>query len=396
MGTFRSGNDHVVAIMGYDSEVAFKRNTYFIRNLDGVDLLKGSHSTNLYTINLHEMTFAYHVCLMSHATSTKSWLWHQNLSHLNFDTINELAKDNLVTGILKFKYSKDYLFPSCEHEKSKKSPHKPKPVPNSKNMLHLFQMDLCGPMRVKSINGKRVYNQRTQKIMETMNVTFDELLAMAFEQHNSKPKLQGMTSGHNQIEAIRIVLADAAHKSSIVFQMDVKTAFLDGTLKEEVYICQPDGFIDADHPSHNHFTKGTINPTLFTRRYDDDILVVQVYVDDIIFRSTNPRSLEMSRHLQKHFRRNSIRKRKAGEMVLEKTRLYSAFNCESKICVSICLLCSSPLDETQLTDYGFLLSIVIQNIFTKSLPVERFNYLVRRLGMRSLSPHELERLAKSQ
>ncbi|GKB40345.1 retrovirus-related pol polyprotein from transposon TNT 1-94 [Tanacetum coccineum] len=122
---------------------------------DGVDLLKENRSTNLYTINLHEMTSASHICLMSHATSTKSWLWHQRLSHLNFDTINELAKNNLVIGLPKFKYLKDHLCPSCEQGKSKKSPHKPKPIPISKNMLHLLYMDLCGPMRVESINSKR-------------------------------------------------------------------------------------------------------------------------------------------------------------------------------------------------------------------------------------------------
>nr|GFC55803.1 retrovirus-related Pol polyprotein from transposon TNT 1-94 [Tanacetum cinerariifolium] len=119
-----------------------------------------------------------------------------------------------------------------------------------------------------------------------------------------------------RMEAIRILLAYAAHKLFLVFQMDVKTAFLYGSLKEDMYVCQPKGFIDADHSSHvyklkkalyglkqapkacydelstfllqNHFFKGSINPTLFIRRFHDDILVVQVYVDDIIFGSTNP------------------------------------------------------------------------------------------------------------
>nr|GFB86365.1 retrovirus-related Pol polyprotein from transposon TNT 1-94 [Tanacetum cinerariifolium] len=53
-----------------------------------------------------------------------------------------------------------------------------------------------------------------------------------------------------RMEAIRIFLAYAIHKSFMVFQMDVKTAFLHGSLKEDVYVCQPEGFIDADHPSH--------------------------------------------------------------------------------------------------------------------------------------------------
>ncbi|GJZ13315.1 putative reverse transcriptase domain-containing protein [Tanacetum coccineum] len=87
--------------------------------------------------------------------STKSWLWHQRLSHLNFDTINDLAKNDLVTGLPKFKYQKEHLCPSCEQGKSKRASHPPKPVPNSKQRLHLLHMDLCGPMRIASINGKR-------------------------------------------------------------------------------------------------------------------------------------------------------------------------------------------------------------------------------------------------
>nr|GEY61459.1 hypothetical protein [Tanacetum cinerariifolium] len=162
LGTVRFGNDHIVAILGYGDlkwgnititevyfveEVAFRRNICFISDLDGVDLLKG---------------------------------------------------------------------------KSKRASHPPKPVLNSKQRLHLLHIDLCGPMRVVSINGKRVgithetsaaktpqqngvverknrtlvetartivYNRRTKKIIETMNVTFDELSAMAFEQNSSRPGL---------------------------------------------------------------------------------------------------------------------------------------------------------------------------------------------------------------
>ncbi|GKD93995.1 retrovirus-related pol polyprotein from transposon TNT 1-94, partial [Tanacetum coccineum] len=130
-----------------------------------------------------------------------------------------------------------------------------------------------------------------------------------------------------RMEAIRIFLAYVAHKSFTVFQMDVKTTFLHGMLKEDVYVYQPEGFIDVDHPSHvyklkkalyglkqaprawydelstfllqNHFFKGTIDPTLFIRRFDDDILVVQVYVDDIIFGSTHPRYTQLFSDLMK-------------------------------------------------------------------------------------------------
>ncbi|GJU74714.1 retrovirus-related pol polyprotein from transposon TNT 1-94 [Tanacetum coccineum] len=82
------------------------------------------------------------------------------------------------------------------------------------------------------------------------------------------------------MEATRIFLAYATHKSFIVFQMDVNTAFLHSMLKEDMYVCEPEGFIDSDHTSHNHFFKGIIDPTLFIRRFDDDILVPLRNVDD--------------------------------------------------------------------------------------------------------------------
>nr|GEU40431.1 integrase, catalytic region, zinc finger, CCHC-type, peptidase aspartic, catalytic [Tanacetum cinerariifolium] len=98
-----------------------RRDACFVRNLEGVDLLKGDRSTNLYTINLHDIASTSPICLMACASSTKSWLWHQRLSHLNFDTINDLARNDLVAGLLKFKYHKEHLCPSSEQGKKQKS-----------------------------------------------------------------------------------------------------------------------------------------------------------------------------------------------------------------------------------------------------------------------------------
>ncbi|GKA79460.1 retrovirus-related pol polyprotein from transposon TNT 1-94 [Tanacetum coccineum] len=118
-----------------------------------------------------------------------------------------------------------------------------------------------------------------------------------------------------RIEAIRIFVANAVNKNITIFQMDVKTTFLNGELKQEVYVSQPEGFVDQDNPSHVyklkkalyglkqaprawygmlssflislHFSKGAVDPTLFTRKAGNELLPVQNYVDDIIFASTN-------------------------------------------------------------------------------------------------------------
>nr|GEY92425.1 hypothetical protein [Tanacetum cinerariifolium] len=511
MGTVRFGNDHVAAILGFgdlqwgnilitkvyfieglghnlflvgqfcdsDLEVAFRRDACFVKNLEGVDLLKRDRSTNLYTINLNEMASASPICLMARASSTKSWLWHQRLSYLNFDTINDLARNDLVAGLPKFKYHKEHLCPSCEQGKSKRASHPPKLVPNLRQRLHLLHMDSCGPMRIASIKGKRyvlvivddysrytwvhflrskdeapevitkflkritvllqspviiirtdngtefknqmlkeyfdtvgishqmssvrtpqqngVVERRNRTLVEAartmlifsraplflwaeaiatacftqnrsvihrrFNKTPNELIngrkpdisflhvfgALCYPKNDredigklgakgdigffigSKPGLQSMTSGNissgldltyapstittqqpsdgeldllfeamyddyiggqpnksrlvvrgyrqeegidfeesfapvARMEAIRIFLAYVAHKSFTVFQMDVKTEFLHGSLKEDVYVCQPEG---------------TIDPTLFIRRFQDDILVSK-YVLEIL------------------------------------------------------------------------------------------------------------------
>nr|GEV49706.1 retrovirus-related Pol polyprotein from transposon TNT 1-94 [Tanacetum cinerariifolium] len=686
-----------------DLDADFRRNTCFVRNLEGVDLLKGNRTTNLYTINLHEMASASPIRLMARASSTKSWLWHQRLSYLNFDTINDLAKNDLVSGLPKFKYHNEHLCPSCEQGKSKRASHPPKPVLISRQRLHLLHMDLCGPMRIASINGKRyalvivddysrytwvnflrskdeapdvikTFLKRITVLLQSLVIIirsdngtefknqvlkeyFDTIATACFTQNRSiihrhfnktpyelingrKPDIsflhvfealcypkndredigklgakgldltyasltittqqptkgeldllfearyddyiggqpstaprtilaaqahqvhqtpttstsiadtattptnsssqainfpntsqdvdrlnsqqqhaqqQGnqaliqpkividnvpnamfdanmfvnpfatpstsatkssysqysclVVRGYRQeegidfeesfalvarMEAIRIFLAYVTHKSFNVFQMDVKTAFLHGTLKEDVYVCQPQGFIDIDHPSHvfklkkalyglkqaprawydelstfllqNHFFKCTIYPTLFIRRFDDDILAVQVYVDDIIFGSTHPRpdivhvtylcTRYQAKPTEKHLKEVKRIFRylwgtiNTGLWYTKDSSFELTGFSDADYAGSIAISCN-PVQHSRTKHiavrYHFIKEHVekgtielyfvktdyqLADLFTKALPVDRFSYLVRRLGMRNLSPPELDRLAK--
>nr|GEZ80850.1 hypothetical protein [Tanacetum cinerariifolium] len=187
LGTVKFGNDHVAKIMGYgdyqirnvtiswvyyveglghnlfsvgqfcdsDLEVAFRQHTCFIRNLDRVDLLTGSQGNNLYTMSLQDMMASSPICLSSKAFKTKSWLWHRCLSHLNFGAINHLARQGLVRGLLKLKFEKDHLCSAYAMGKSTKKTHKPKSEDTNQEKLYLLHMDLCGPMRVESVNGNK-------------------------------------------------------------------------------------------------------------------------------------------------------------------------------------------------------------------------------------------------
>ncbi|GJY52104.1 integrase, catalytic region, zinc finger, CCHC-type containing protein [Tanacetum coccineum] len=153
IGTVRFRNDHFASITGYgdyvqgnltichvyyveglghnlllvgqfcdgDLEVAFRSNTCYIQNLEGDDLLTGSCESNLYTFSISQLAASSPVCLISKATSIKSWLWHRRLSHLNFGTINQLTSKDLIDGLPKFKYNKDHLCSACEQGKSKKA-----------------------------------------------------------------------------------------------------------------------------------------------------------------------------------------------------------------------------------------------------------------------------------
>ncbi|GJV54243.1 retrovirus-related pol polyprotein from transposon TNT 1-94 [Tanacetum coccineum] len=178
LGTVKFGNDQIAPILGYgdlvqgtitikrvyyveglnhnlfsvgqfcdaDLEVAFRKSTCYIRDLKGNDLLKGSRGTDLYSITLQDSTTPNPICLMAKATSSQAWLWHRRLSHLNFDTINLLSKNNIVNGLPKLKFVKDHLCSSCELGKAKRKSFHTKTTPSSKRRLQLLGTRLTLPL----------------------------------------------------------------------------------------------------------------------------------------------------------------------------------------------------------------------------------------------------------
>nr|GFA87252.1 retrovirus-related Pol polyprotein from transposon TNT 1-94 [Tanacetum cinerariifolium] len=230
LGTVKFGNDHVANIMGYgdyqignvtisrvycveglghnlfsagqfcdsDLEVAFRQHTCFIRNLEGVDLLT-----------------------------------------------------------------------ACAMGKRTKKTHKPKFEDTNQEKLYLLHMDLCGPMRVESVNGKKndwdllfqlLFDELLNPPLSVDNQAAEvialiaEVIPQVDDDSSGSPSSttvdQDAPSPIARLEAIRIFLAYVAHKNMVVYQMDVNTAFLNGNLREEIYVSQTDGFVDSDNPNH--------------------------------------------------------------------------------------------------------------------------------------------------
>nr|GEV03914.1 putative reverse transcriptase domain, ribonuclease H-like domain, aspartic peptidase domain protein [Tanacetum cinerariifolium] len=205
-----------------------------------------------------------------------------------------------------------------------------------------------------------------------------------------------------RIEAIHIFIANAASRNMTVYQTDVKMAFLNGELKEEVYVSQPKGFVDPDHPTHvyclkkalyglkqahrawydmlsrflldNNFSKGAFDPTLFTRKTGKHILLVQIYrtaistteaeyiaMSSAIALCCNNVQHSRSKHIdiRHHFIRDQVERG-----VVE---LYFVT-----------------------TDYQ------LADIFTKALPRQQFKFIFPRLGIKSMSLTTLKRLQEEE
>ncbi|GJX73913.1 retrovirus-related pol polyprotein from transposon TNT 1-94, partial [Tanacetum coccineum] len=431
--TVKFGNDHVAKILGYgdyqignvtisrvyyveglrhnlfsvgqfyDSnfKFAFRQNTCFIHNLEGVDLLTGYQGNNLYTLSLGDMMASSPICLLSKASKTKSWLWQ--------------LRPSAMAGNRR-PFSSE-LYGSCRPMRvASKLMERSTSIPSSLSMITLiyngkgvkkqimepnllsnFALKIYEKVGISNGTIMLLHSPRANGVVEKtsskthVNCDFDELTAMASEHNNSGPALYEMTPviissglvpnpppstpvdrpspeviapivevvapepvastgspssttvdqdtpspikldemggilknkarlvarGYCQEEAInfeesfapvarldviRIFLAYAAYMNIIVYQMDVKMAYLNGILREEVYVSQPDGFVDQDNLNHvyklkkaldglkqaprawydllskfllsQEFSKETVDPTLFIRRQGKDILLI--------------------------------------------------------------------------------------------------------------------------
>nr|GEY79595.1 integrase, catalytic region, zinc finger, CCHC-type, peptidase aspartic, catalytic [Tanacetum cinerariifolium] len=155
-------------------EVAFRKSTCFVRNEDGVYLLIGDRSSNLYIIALNEVASNSSTCLLAKASSSQSWLWHQRLSYLNFATINNKRKPNIK--FFRVFGCRCYLLNDYEDVGK----------PKAKWDIGVF----VGYS--KESVAFRIYNKRTRKIHESVNVNFDEISDMASKQFSLEPDLSNL------------------------------------------------------------------------------------------------------------------------------------------------------------------------------------------------------------
>ncbi|GJV36887.1 retrovirus-related pol polyprotein from transposon TNT 1-94 [Tanacetum coccineum] len=234
--TVRFGNDHFGAIMGYgdyvigdsvisrvyyveglghnlfsveqfcdsDLEVAFRKHSFYVRDTDGVELSKGSHGSNLYTISVEDMMKSSLICLLSKAFKNKSWLWHRRLNHLNYGTINDLARKDLVR--VQTINGKKYILVIVDDYSRftwvkilRSKDETPKVVIK---ILKQIQVGLIKTVRyIRIDNGIEFVNKDLTKYYERVGI-FHQKIVPRTQQQNDIVKRRN----HNLVEATRIML----------------------------------------------------------------------------------------------------------------------------------------------------------------------------------------------
>nr|GEZ17038.1 retrovirus-related Pol polyprotein from transposon TNT 1-94 [Tanacetum cinerariifolium] len=495
IGTVRFENDHFGAIIGYgdyvignsvisrvyyverlghslfsvgqfcdsDLEVAFRKHSCYVRDTDGVELIKGSRGSNLYTISVEDMMKSSPICLLSKASKNKSWLWYWRLNHLNFGTINDLARKDLVRGLPRLKFEKITSAPHNQNRSLIYTRHHKTPyelVHNKKPDLKFFRVfgALCYPTNDNKDLGKLqptvdigpapnfltpgqissglVPNSVTatpyvpphkKKLEILFQPMFDEYLepsradrlvppAQAVQAPvNSPVKLKEygdvlknkawlVAKGYQQEEGIdfeesfapvarieAMFIGNTASKNMTIYPMDVKMAFFNGELKEKVYVSQPEGFVDPDHPTHIYHLKkdlyGTSGPSTLT-------FAIISFKNLARCQDTRRSTSESAQFLGDKLILWMRSQLTDYGFYFNKIPLY----CDNRSAIALCCnkvqhskskhidirhhFIREQVERGVVKLYFVTTDYQLANIFTKALPRQRFEYILLRLGLK--------------
>nr|GEX41977.1 putative ribonuclease H-like domain-containing protein [Tanacetum cinerariifolium] len=302
---------------------------------------------NMYNVDLKNVVPSGDLtCLFANATLDESNIWHRRLGHINFKNMNKLVKVKEPEFEIKEPKSEVHVSLSSSTKTKKhddKTKREAKDMPALEDITYSDNEEDVGVEADFSNLETNITEELLQFKMQKVWVLVDmpkgkRAIGSKWVFRNKKDergivirnKAQLVAQGHTQkegiyyeevfalvvrIKAIRLFLAYASFIRFMVYQMDVKSAFLYGTIEEEVYVCQPLGFENPDYPDkvykvvkalyglhqaprgwyetlanyllENGFHRGQIDQTLFIKKQKSNILLVQVYVNDIIFGSTN-------------------------------------------------------------------------------------------------------------
>nr|GEU83638.1 putative reverse transcriptase, RNA-dependent DNA polymerase [Tanacetum cinerariifolium] len=402
-GTVRFENDHIEMIIGYGDyqlgnvtisrvyyieglrlnlffvglfcdanlEVAFRKNTCFICNLEGVDLISKSCDTNLYTIFLHDMLRTSMICLLSKVSKTKSWLWHPRLSHLNFSTLNKLAKDGLARGIPRLKFQIDRLCSACALGKINKSSHQPKAEDTKQEKLYLLHMDSYGPMHVASINRKRddwnhLFQPMFDEYFNPPTIVFSPVLVAA------APRAVDLADSY--VSSSIDQDAPSIKKSNL--DKDLQGKPVDATLYNGKAYQKALKWVKRIF----RYPKGTINMGLCTSgsaQFLGDKLVswYSKKQKSIAISSTEAEYITLSRSAIA-LCCNNVQHSRAKHIDVRYHFI------------------KEQVENGIVELYFFRTEYQLTDIVTKPLPRETFNFLIEKIGMRSMSPEMLKSLVE--
>ncbi|GJY29588.1 retrovirus-related pol polyprotein from transposon TNT 1-94 [Tanacetum coccineum] len=454
-----------------DLEVAFRKSTCFVRDLQGNDLLMGNYGYDLYTISLQETSSLTPICFTEKVSPTQAWLWHRRLSHLNCDTINLLSKKDIVNGLPKLKYVKDKLCSSCELAqviivRTDKGTEFLNKTLHAYFKEEVIEHQTSTPRTLEQNGVVKIRNRTLVEAARTMLLaskiplffwveaitTIEDNVGREFDRLkvwelvdkpfgktviNLKWLCKNKKDEDNTVICNKARLVAKGYKQEEGIDFEESFALVARLEAEEVYVSQPGGFVDPDHPEKVYRLKKSLYGLKQAPKawYDElSTFLMSKDADHVGCLDTRKSTSGGIQLLGEKLVSWMSKKQDCTTMSITKAE-----------CVALSVSYAQVMwMRTQLKDYGFDYNKIpfywdsqsaiaiscnpvqhsrtkhinvhyhfikeqvehgivelyfvrteyqLADMFTKALSQERFEYLVRRLGMRCLTLAELEVLA---